>query len=137
MRVYWSYKSLPEFQGLPAGERDRIVGRVWSKAFMRWQVWAAVGALGLWVGAAIWLAHLAQRQVRGWGLSMLLDAAPAAAGFVGGVAIVPVLNHLLRPYIRRQLPGHCRGCGYNLTGNASGVYPECGTAVPKPQGATP
>jgi hypothetical protein len=24
-------------------------------------------------------------------------------------------------------PGHCRRCGYNLTGNASGRCPECGT----------
>ncbi len=27
---------------------------------------------------------------------------------------------------RRPLPGHCR-CGYNLTGNTSGICPECGT----------
>ena len=28
-------------------------------------------------------------------------------------------------------PGHCRRCGYNLTGNESGVCPECATPVPK------
>ncbi len=27
-------------------------------------------------------------------------------------------------------PGHCRKCGYNLTGNVSGVCPECGVVVP-------
>ena len=27
---------------------------------------------------------------------------------------------------RRIPPGHCRNCGYNLTGNVSGVCPECG-----------
>jgi hypothetical protein len=26
-------------------------------------------------------------------------------------------------------PGHCRECGYNLTGNVSGVCPECGMRV--------
>jgi hypothetical protein len=26
-------------------------------------------------------------------------------------------------------PGHCRRCGYNLTGNLSGVCPECGEAI--------
>jgi hypothetical protein len=26
-------------------------------------------------------------------------------------------------------PSLCRGCGYNLTGNVSGVCPECGRAV--------
>jgi hypothetical protein len=27
---------------------------------------------------------------------------------------------------RRPPPGHCQSCGYDLTGNASGVCPECG-----------
>ncbi len=36
----------------------------------------------------------------------------------------------------RTLPGHCQKCGYNLTGNMSGICPECGEkidaqAVPK------
>jgi hypothetical protein len=30
---------------------------------------------------------------------------------------------------RRYPPGHCQTCGYNLTGNVSGICPECGTAV--------
>ena len=28
---------------------------------------------------------------------------------------------------RRQPKGHCPSCGYDLTGNVSGVCPECGT----------
>jgi hypothetical protein len=30
---------------------------------------------------------------------------------------------------RRRRPGHCRRCGYDLTGNVSGVCPECGSAA--------
>ncbi len=31
---------------------------------------------------------------------------------------------------RRRYPkGHCRKCGYNLTGNVSGRCPECGEAI--------
>ena len=30
---------------------------------------------------------------------------------------------------RRIPPGHCQHCGYNLTGNVSGVCPECGRKV--------
>jgi hypothetical protein len=26
-------------------------------------------------------------------------------------------------------PGHCQKCGYNLTGNVSGVCPECGEKI--------
>jgi hypothetical protein len=34
-------------------------------------------------------------------------------------------------YRRRRLPrsGHCESCGYNLTGNISGICPECGRAI--------
>jgi hypothetical protein len=35
---------------------------------------------------------------------------------------------------RRIPPGHCQKCGYNLTGNVSGVCPECGTAVAQTRG---
>jgi len=31
----------------------------------------------------------------------------------------------------RHRPGHCRNCSYNLTGNVSGLCPECGTRVPQ------
>jgi hypothetical protein len=35
---------------------------------------------------------------------------------------------------RRFSPGHCRKCGYNLTGNVTGRCPECGTPTPAPPG---
>ena len=30
---------------------------------------------------------------------------------------------------RRRKPGRCRSCGYDLTGNVSGVCPECGATA--------
>jgi hypothetical protein len=36
---------------------------------------------------------------------------------------------------RRRRPGHCRKCRYDLTGNLSGICPECGTPV-EPDQAT-
>lgn len=32
---------------------------------------------------------------------------------------------------KRIPPGHCQECGYNLTGNESGICPECGTEIRK------
>jgi hypothetical protein len=32
--------------------------------------------------------------------------------------------------------GRCTSCGYNLTGNTSGICPECGTPVPRKPEAT-
>ena len=33
-------------------------------------------------------------------------------------------------------PNHCEICGYNLTGNESGICPECATPVPKQEKTT-
>jgi len=35
----------------------------------------------------------------------------------------------------RIRPGHCRNCGYSLTGNLSGVCPECGEKVAEQAGS--
>jgi len=51
-------------------------------------------------------------------LPFLLFATPAAIWWVGDW--------------RRLTPGFCRECGYNLTGNTSGICPECGTAIRNP-----
>ena len=37
---------------------------------------------------------------------------------------------LWRAWINRPRPGHCVKCRYNLTGNTSGVCPECGDQIP-------
>lgn len=48
----------------------------------------------------------------------------------GGAAAVALSSvALLR--LRYYRPGHCPRCKYNLTGNLSGVCPECGTEVPR------
>lgn len=64
---------------------------------------------------------------------------------VSGVAIVPLWIPFLFVAIptaflfwldRRRIPlGHCQRCRYDLTGNTSGVCPECGTAIGVPDEA--
>jgi Flp pilus assembly protein TadB len=66
-----------------------------------------------------------------------LLAAAAARGEYAGVAVVvgmiaaaglPAWYWWRRPYrdARRAEKGLCVRCGYDLTGNVSGVCPECG-----------
>ena len=46
-------------------------------------------------------------------------------------AVYPVLAFIRGPLnrYRRRRKGLCIKCGYNLTGNTSGICPECGTAT--------
>ncbi len=46
-------------------------------------------------------------------------------------AAVAIPTAILWRRDRRPLKGHCLHCGYNLTGNESGVCPECATPVRK------
>jgi hypothetical protein len=41
------------------------------------------------------------------------------------LVFLPTATVCLRDW-RRQPPGHCQACGYDLTGNVSGRCPECG-----------
>ena len=47
-----------------------------------------------------------------------------------------VLLFLREKYRRNKLMPACSTCGYNLTGNVSGICPECGTEI-RPRGALP
>jgi hypothetical protein len=49
---------------------------------------------------------------------------------VVGLALLPAIR--FRWLVQRKArPGHCYKCGHNLTGNVSGVCPECGKPIPK------
>jgi hypothetical protein len=64
-------------------------------------------------------------------------------GPIGAMRTMGLLIPLILPFIlasaptaylfwrdRRHIPqGHCQKCGYNLTGNTSGICPECGEKI--------
>lgn len=68
---------------------------------------------------------------RPWGIldlrePIVLAAGPAMGLFVG----IPVaLVSRWRNAVYAPDAGQCRNCGYNLTGNTSGMCPECGTKI--------
>jgi hypothetical protein len=49
-------------------------------------------------------------------------------------AIITAPTTILWYRDRRYKRGHCQSCNYNLTGNTSGICPECGTSIPPEQG---
>jgi hypothetical protein len=67
--------------------------------------------------------------IRYWGAVLLL---------LGMMAVIngQSLERLITAPFRTK-EGHCRGCGYDLTGNISGVCPECGKPVLAADESTP
>lgn len=49
--------------------------------------------------------------------------------FAFAIAYVIGIPFRIVRHRRAKPPGHCKACGYNLTGKVSGICPECGTAT--------
>ena len=62
--------------------------------------------------------------LRGPNGSLYNAAVPHA--FVLSLLLVPPAASLVASWRRRPRPGQCPSCAYDLTGNVSGVCPECG-----------
>jgi hypothetical protein len=134
----WSLNSLPEFANVPKKERTRLWRRALRKA-LDWRYWAtmvvvvaAVGALSgaMWATLPLRLTALGLRGPTAGGVVM---AASWLLGWGVGLLGFQVTWRRALPHLRAELlaAGRCLGCGYDLTGNASGACPECGAAVPK------
>ena len=128
-RFSWS---VPELTNVPRKERKRLWRRALWQSF-RW--WHAVfilclGGLGGWLLPS--LARLLTAGVPNAAARTVLYVAmcwlmPVAVG----LAVRPITLKKIRPKLRAELraAGRCGGCGYDLTGNTSGVCPECGEPV--------
>ena len=69
-----------------------------------------------------------ERYYQHWGVTVSSEV-PLTMGVVFGV--YPTFALLRGPVRRRRRRRHglCTNCGYNLTGNVSGVCPECGAPI--------
>ena len=86
-----------------------------------------------WQGLGfVWCSETVEPNKAGWVRHTGTLIVPPAPPIVL-LAALPVyrLNRRLvdRWHARRRRRGHCAACGYDLTGNVSGVCPECGGTV--------
>ena len=96
----------------PLGVVDLVRLACWTVAAAGFGVSAMAGAYY----SHYWPQYSGSAQAAGWAVS--------------GVSLLLIVTvSLLYPTPKRH-PDHCRpACGYDLTGNVSGVCPECGKSI--------
>jgi hypothetical protein len=136
----WLYPELRAFRSQE--DRKRALARC-SKPFSRanWLSWVVlVGGATVWaffwepyiaLPLAVLLIRVGVPKPLGMGILLLVYL----PGVVGLVVLVSWLGSFstrsrLRGLLAEEQHQTCQQCGYDLTGNVTGVCPECGTAVP-------
>ena len=107
----WHHET-PRWTPPPPNKRIRLIGFGFDRS--RWAQWT-----GRWEGFANGVSY--KVRVPLWAPLALFATYPTVA-FIRGPA---------RRW-RRRRKGLCLKCGYNLTGNVSGICPECGTRIEQP-----
>lgn len=84
------------------------------------------------LGCAILSSHDGDIRVRSFDLSngLIIGVVGGVVSHIIGLLARPIADLLLDRVRRFVDPQECRTCGYDLTGNTSGICPECGTSVP-------
>ena len=123
----WQWDVRPaEFKALSPADHKRVCNRCYWRALRRPKLLVAAVALGIVNGVTL------------LGLSLVVDGwtiGPVAVRTLAHIAVLGVLvigfaryvAHLLRDELRACATTCCLECWYDLTGNQSGVCPECGT----------
>lgn len=142
-KVYQGFKGL----GLTLAGCALVVAILSSRYGVIWvihdrQIWIEldVGAVLIgWVSRSTAFAPTAIELLRhdGWywaGWLPRIECSPTGTGIVSlpvWLLSMPLfIPIVIRTFRRRQRPPiECMTCGYNLTGNVSGICPECGTAI--------
>ncbi len=102
IRILWGRPSTPKRYALVGALAGLVLGLLEALV-------TSVGASDFW------------QQVR-LHFSQFGGACPFLGALIGYVIATRAERH-------RIPPGHCRKCGYNLTGNVSGRCPECGATI--------
>jgi len=122
VRWYWSAYSFPELAPFSRDQRIQLVMRCKPKLYRRHrllQIFSMLLSFSFFLFACFGPNYLRARV--SWMCIM---------GLGGAILLTHQLElHQLHNLIKTVLPGHCGGCGYDLSGNTSGACPECGTST--------
>jgi hypothetical protein len=99
------------------------------------ELWTGGGVLRFPANPGWWVFCLRTPSIRWWPTIQTVPNPPVGPVISVGIplwiplVVVAIPTGFLWRRNRRPPPGHCPRCRYNLTGNVSGVCPECGRKV--------
>lgn len=115
-----------------SGDRNLQLGLSEGILFISWSV--VPDLLGSWQPAQsgwVCAANISTKPYWDYGIVQDSPLSLVAIPIWSPILLAAVPTIWLWSRARKQTPpGHCLGCGYNLTGNVSGVCPECGMRIP-------
>ena len=130
-------KLFPELERLPTRKaRRRAMSTAKSKLSMRWRYWVAI--LGIVAVSAVVQFSLPRLGIpmawRGM-LRWLIVAVTVVSCWALFLSFKKTIRRTLWRILADDGIPCCTSCGYDLTGNVSGVCPECGEACKPEAGA--
>lgn len=127
MKRRWDFRP-PEFIALPPAERKRVWHHCYWRALRRPRFIIPIIVLGV----SFTLLMALSQQITGSTQSAWGSIGRFGIIVIGQMAFILVFAkyavYVLRDELRLCAIGCCLNCWYDLTGNVSGVCPECGKA---------
>ena len=122
----------PELERFPTSKDAREATLAWSKQqFRTASFWLGLIGYTALIGVAVAGALVLMRR---WLLLPQSAFGAIVGGVTGGTGFVALRwysRHRYRRFLRERLNSQgipiCMKCGYDLTGNVSGICPECGS----------
>ena len=93
MKIYWSWKSFPEWGELPENERKMIWKKCFTKTLRYWQTWVAFFGCIFCIALGIVLSHC-------WHGFISSIIGGTIGGAIGGFILGQVITTIGRPHIR-------------------------------------
>jgi len=104
MKIFWSFKSIPELAEMPKSEAKKIWLRCYLKSYRSWQAWLALIICG---------ACAAFGYIIGYTISDTYIVGPIGAGIggaIGGLIGGHIHTRRMRQYICEYLKSHNHVC---------------------------
>jgi hypothetical protein len=121
---------IPEFAGMSKPDARRVWRKCWRRSFGQRLFFLSQAINGASIAGGCALGAILAVRLGGR-YSLLVFALCFFPTWAVGMAISRRIDTaLMRKLIRRELGLSCGNCDYDLTGNVSGICPECGTPIP-------